>query len=298
MRLWYQAFPKSRSLPFTIAGESYGGHYIPMFADHIIKHNEISSDKIPLKSVMIGNGMYEESTQVTSSWDISCTNFTGYGPILSEKQCTKMSKDVKRCEYLGKACRAYPDDIICDAAADFCERTMMRPYEKTGRNFYDVSKPCEGYLCYPILSALETYLRKPEVRDAFGVDKAAPKFVGCSEKVGREFNKVRDIYEDTTPYLASILDHGVSALIYTGVLDWICAAPGGERVMQNMEWSHSAEFRYAQENDRRDWAGGVYWEAKNLRYARVHGAGHMVPYDQSETSLALVTSFLRGKELK
>src|SRR4051812_17146499 len=35
MKLWYKAFPNAKSLPFSIAGESYGGHYIPVFAEHI-----------------------------------------------------------------------------------------------------------------------------------------------------------------------------------------------------------------------------------------------------------------------
>lgn len=39
MRLWYKAFPESRSLPFSIAGESYGGNFSPScnaaFADQI-----------------------------------------------------------------------------------------------------------------------------------------------------------------------------------------------------------------------------------------------------------------------
>jgi len=30
MRLWYKAFPDSRSLPFSIAGESYGGQLSPL----------------------------------------------------------------------------------------------------------------------------------------------------------------------------------------------------------------------------------------------------------------------------
>lgn len=32
MDLWYKLFPEARKLPFSIAGESYGGHYIPVFA--------------------------------------------------------------------------------------------------------------------------------------------------------------------------------------------------------------------------------------------------------------------------
>lgn len=68
MRLWYKAFPDSQSLPFSIAGESYGGHYIPVFAEHINAMNKISKleDQIPLESVLIGNGIFSDFKQASS----------------------------------------------------------------------------------------------------------------------------------------------------------------------------------------------------------------------------------------
>lgn len=62
MKLWYKAFPEAKSLPFSIAGESYGGHYIPVFAEHINAMNEVSGldDQIPLESVLIGNGIFSD----------------------------------------------------------------------------------------------------------------------------------------------------------------------------------------------------------------------------------------------
>jgi len=84
MQIWYKTFPKSRALPFHIAGESYGGHYIPIFAKHIVDENaKASSDEqVPLESVMIGNGIFDNLRQQSSSWEISCTNVTGIGPLL------------------------------------------------------------------------------------------------------------------------------------------------------------------------------------------------------------------------
>jgi cathepsin A (carboxypeptidase C) len=46
---------------FAIAGESYAGRYIPVFADYIVTQNQKSEEtglpKINLKSVLVGNGL-------------------------------------------------------------------------------------------------------------------------------------------------------------------------------------------------------------------------------------------------
>jgi len=70
MQIWYKTFPKSRALPFHIAGESYGGHYIPIFAKHIVDENAKATkeDQVPLKSLMIGNGIFDPLRQAGSGW--------------------------------------------------------------------------------------------------------------------------------------------------------------------------------------------------------------------------------------
>lgn len=187
MRLWYTAFPEAKSLPFSIAGESYGGHYIPVFAEHIVAMNSIAGpdEQIPLESVLIGNGIFADTVQTTSYYDIPCTNVTGIGPLFNSSVCEKMSAAVPRCEYLLKACDEYPDPIICAASLEFCGEALSRPYFESGLNYYDVSKPCEGYLCYPIMDSITTFLRTEAVRTVLGVSKEAPRFQGCSNKVGK-----------------------------------------------------------------------------------------------------------------
>lgn len=171
MDLWYTQFPDSRNLPFSIAGESYAGHYIPIFASHINDMNKIAPPEaqIPLESVLIGNGIFADTIQLTSSYDISCTNATGIGPLLEDDICANMSAAVPRCEHLMKACGEYPDHLICGAAERFCRVELENPYTSSGLNYYDVSKPCDGPLCYPEVGWITDFLRQESVRDAFGV---------------------------------------------------------------------------------------------------------------------------------
>lgn len=227
MSIWYHAFPKSKDVGFSIAGESYGGHYIPIFASHIIAENELAieegraSDTIPLESVMIGNGIFDPRHQATSSWDISCTNVTGIGPLLGTYVCKKMESYINRCENLWKACYEYPDPLICDAAGGFCEKHLDEPYVRSGRNYYDISKPCVGDLCYPIEESITKYLNRADVRDAFGVDKAVGSFESCSESVFRDYNKLGDGNLPTTTFVTNLLDKGLRVLMYVGTCKYI-----------------------------------------------------------------------------
>ena len=53
LKIWKSKFPKYKDNAFHIAGESYAGHYIPVFAADALKKGNIN-----LKSVMIGNGFF------------------------------------------------------------------------------------------------------------------------------------------------------------------------------------------------------------------------------------------------
>ncbi|KAG9235078.1 putative carboxypeptidase Y [Amylocarpus encephaloides] len=251
--------------------------------------NTISTldDQIPL----------DDTKQASSYYDIPCTNVTGIGPLLKTSVCEKMAVAVPRCEYLMSACHAYPDPIICKASTQYCEKELALPYVESGLNYYDISKPCIGYLCYPIAESITKFLRTEKVRKAFGVDKAAPPYEGCSNTVGREFEKVNDFIIDTRPYVATLLHSGIRVLIYVGTYDWICNFVGNERVFGSLEWSGLAGFRYQQENNKQVWSGGLWWESGLLRYARIHGAGHMVPWDKPIEALKLFTSWLEKRAL-
>lgn len=178
--------------------------------------------QIPLESVLIGNGIFAETVQATSSYDISCTNATGLGPLLADDVCSRMADAVPRCEYLLRACEDYPDPLVCNAAGDFCGAELEAPYVRSGLNYYDVSKPCDGPLCYPIMKSITAFLRLGRVREAFGVNPQTPEFEACSNRVGGDFQAVNDGLIDTRPFVASLLHSDIRVMIYVGTYDWIC----------------------------------------------------------------------------
>lgn len=94
-----------------------------------------------------------------------------------------------------------------------------------------------------------------------------------------------------------MLNSGLKVLIYVGTYDWICNFVGNERWLDALEWEGAFGYRFASRFEQRPWIGGVTWEFRNLRYARVEGAGHMVPYDKPEEALHMVRTWLKGEAL-
>ena len=106
-----------------------------------------------------------------SKYDIVCTS-ASLPPVLPIETCVRMKKAVPRCEkLLRESCVDQFDSMGCEAAAAFCNTELALPFIQSGqcfssaddgpvpharwsfvgRNLYDISKPCVGTLCYPVM---------------------------------------------------------------------------------------------------------------------------------------------------
>jgi len=293
-----------------MAGESYGGRYIPVFAAEVYDQNtklvEAGLTPINLTSVMIGNGITDFATMMLSYYDMACTP-ASLPPILDISTCVQMKAALPRCEkWLKEGCIEQFDKINCDAAASFCNKYLVDPFFSTDRNPYDISRACDGpisdTLCYPVTKHIAAYLDRPEVRTLLGVDTSAitRNFSSCSNKVGHDFSTNLDEYHAATQhYIAALLERNINVLIYVGKYDWICNHVGNEAWTLALEWSGHEEFSA---QSLRDWkidgrSVGTTRCANGLTFATIEGAGHMVPYDKPKEALELVNRWLRQESL-
>ncbi|KAJ3979316.1 Alpha/Beta hydrolase protein [Lentinula detonsa] len=310
--IFFENFSKFKGRGFHMAGESYGGRYLPLFASAVYDQNavlvEAGLNPINLTSVMIGNGMTDYHTMVTSYYDMTCTS-ASVEPILDIGTCVAMKQIIPRCQkWMRESCVDQYDTINCGAASSFCQTMLTTPYRTTGMNPYDISVPCNGSieetLCYPVTVFIRDFLSQPSVRAQLGVDthpEVAVNFSSCDPDVGAAFDVTQDILHSSQDYVAALLERGVRVLIYVGSYDWICNWVGNERWSRDLQWSGQQEF--ASQN-LRDWivAGkkaGVTRSARGglFTFATVQGAGHMVPYNKPKEALALVQRWIAGEEL-
>ncbi|BGP06618.1 hypothetical protein JCM10049v2_002442 [Rhodotorula toruloides] len=304
LQIFFETFAdKFGNSEFFIAGESFGGRYIPVFADYILKQNQVAESKglrhINLVSVMIGNGFTNPLTQYASYYPTVCTNQTGYGPYVSPRECRKMQEALPRCQSLVKACW---DDLrnsaLCVSASVYCETRLTSPYFATGRSSYDMTKFGE----YEEEKWIAEWLNREDVRHELGVDldphgHGVKKFKGCSGKVFNHFDATGDGVKPSHPHVASLLNSQISVLLYVGTKDFICNWYGNNEWALQLEWDGAGEFRekelrswYASADEEKGEEGkraGVFRQAGGFAFATVEGAGHFVPYDKPREALAL-----------
>ena len=83
--------------------------------------------------------------------------------------------------------------------------------------------------------------------------------------------------------------------------DIICGAPLTERYLPVLEWPGASAW---EASSRTLWhdpvSGGVISGysrvAANLRQVVIRGAGHMVPFDQPQRALQMLTNFIDGRD--
>ncbi|KAF9444794.1 serine carboxypeptidase [Macrolepiota fuliginosa MF-IS2] len=306
--IFFENFSQFKGRAFHMAGESYGGRYLPLFASAVYDQNAVLVEAglapINLTSAMIGNGLTDSFTTLLSYYDAQCTPAL-FEPVLDISTCVDMKHKLERCDrWMRKACISHFDKIDCDAAYNYCGTTYVDPYYFSGKNPYDISKMCDGSveetLCYPQTVHISKFLSDPANRAMLGVDPSIKgNFTSCNMDIETSFILSGDFLHPTTDYVAALLERGVRVLIYVGAYDWICNFVGNERWTLGMDWSGKEEFGATK---KREWLvdgkrAGVTRSARGLTYATIDGAGHMVPYDKPKEALEMVQRWMAKEEL-
>ncbi|KAG7827867.1 hypothetical protein KL920_004117 [Ogataea angusta] len=292
LELFYQQFPHLLKNDFHIAGESYGGHYIPVFASEILTHADRSFN---LTSVLIGNGLTDPLNQYPFYERMACSTDGGYEPTLDESECEGMLDTLPRCLSLIESCYSSQSVFSCVPASIYCNNAQLGPFQKTGRNVYDVRKMCEGTLCYKDMEYIDQYLNQDFVKEKVGAE--VDTYESCNFDVNRNFLFAGDWMKPYHKNVINLLEQGLPVLIYAGDKDFICNWLGNQAWSNELPWSGHDDFESAELYNLTLNDGTTVGEVKNagkFTFARMFDGGHMVPYDQPESSLAMVNRWIAG----
>jgi cathepsin A (carboxypeptidase C) len=291
LKLFFKQFPEYTGQEFHIAGESYAGHYIPVFASEILSHKDRSFN---LTSVAIGNGLTDPLRQYDFYEPMACGK-GGADSVLSEDECQGMINSQSRCNSLINSCYNTESTWTCLPAAIYCNNAMMGPYQRTGKNVYDIRSECgESSLCYDDLENVDKYLNQDFVKKALGAD--IEEYSGCNFDVNRNFLTHGDWMKPYYKAVVDILEKDLPVLIYAGDKDFICNWLGNENWVRNLEWSGQKGIADAKVHP---WIvdgekAGTKFNYEKFTFLRVFEAGHMVPYNQPENSLSMINSWVAG----
>ncbi|KAH7098183.1 peptidase S10, serine carboxypeptidase [Auriculariales sp. MPI-PUGE-AT-0066] len=289
--MFFETFSQFKGRPFHIAGSSYGGRYIPVYASAIYDANRLAAAQgrtpINLQSILLGNGITDSSSMASTYYDMSCTN-ASLPPALPISTCVRMKQALPRCRtWIKAACDDHFDDISCNAAHQFCRDKLEAPFIGTGRNIYDMSQPCNGTIaetiCYPLTKEISKWLDRSDVRDVLGVSEYPYNFTMCSPKVFSRFRSTLDMHRGSKTYVSELLERGIRVLVYVGNYDWTCNWLGNLAWTNTLQWAQGEEFAAKQLGE---WTvdghrAGLTKTAGSLTFATVDQAGHMASSSSS-----------------
>ncbi|KAK2594491.1 carboxypeptidase C [Conoideocrella luteorostrata] len=291
MTLFFEQFPEYAKQDFHISGESYAGHYIPIFAAEILSHKERN---INLKSALIGNGLTDAYTQYAAYEPMGCGQ-GGQPAVLDQRTCQSMKAALPQCQSSIKACYD-GDESSCSSASNQCDGPMLGSFQETGLNVYDIRKKCVGGgLCYEELNWIQDWLNKKEVLKALGVE--VQSFESCNGQINGAFRQAGDWFLPIQNSVPGLLAQ-IPVLIYAGDCDYICNWVGNQAWTNALEWPGHDAFNNAKSIDLEAGSGKTYGSMKHangLAFLRVFQAGHMVPYDQPEGALDFVNRWVKGE---
>lgn len=298
LTLFFTQFPQYAKQDFHIAGESYGGHYLPVFAAEILSHE---NRNINLKSIMIGNGLTDGLTQYEYYRPMACGK-GGYDRVLDESQCQSMDNSLGRCQSLIQACYDSESIWSCVPAGIYCNNVMIGPYQRTGQNVYDIRSKCEdaSNLCYSALGYITKWLNRADVMEALGAE--VDGYDSCNMDINRNFLFQGDWMKPYFRLVPKVLKE-IPVLIYAGDADFICNWLGNRAWTEALEWAGHEKFKAAETKGLKLESGdnskdyGEFKSAQNLTFMRIYQAGHMTPMNQPEASLNFFNRWLSGEWL-
>ncbi|GJE85299.1 peptidase S10 serine carboxypeptidase [Phanerochaete sordida] len=313
LQLFLQRFPRYARAPLHIAGESWGGHYVPHIGAYVDAQNDrlVYAPRrgqlhVNLASLLLGNGLTEPASQLETPVDYLC-GAARYPPFKrDDSRCAMWRAAIPPCLRMIKTCYEYQNNATCGPATAYCWPAVFNaPLDaarEDGHNVYDLRKPCDespGGLCYSEFNAIELWLNKTSTKLELGVDPDYT-FRTTNPDVQFPFYHKGQALLNSAALLVPLINHGIRLLAYAGDVDGVCNYMGIELWMKRLEHKYHGEFEYG------PWSMWVlpsgYWAGAarsagngSVTYVRVFEAGHMAPFDQPEATLDMISRWVDGK---
>ncbi|KAF3903417.1 hypothetical protein ABW21_db0204789 [Orbilia brochopaga] len=285
LSLFFQEKPQYSKQPFYIWGVSYGGHWVPAFANEILSH---SDSKINLKGAIIANGITDSYNQVSHMPDMACGK-GGVKAVFNETICKELqSIHLPKAQKLITECNENANKTACVAAEDYWQANFIGRVKRAGYDESNISRKSREQTGP---SPFETFLNKPEISRALGTE--GHRFSIMREDTFSLFHDNGDVALSMVPYVKNIIKK-IPLLVYAGDKDYICDWMGVKAWTEALEWSGKAAFNKAglQTYTLKGKEVAQIKGTKGLTYARVFNGGHSADQEAPETVLALLNDFI------
>jgi len=294
LQQWFKRFPQFQGRAFYIAGESYGGHYVPQLANQVIDGNKNSKNiHINIHGILVGNGVTVNKLDLNSYMDVF-----GHHALISWAlfQKTKTACKGEYNAFVSNECNTLVNQVNSvvgnidpyDIYAPVCTSSHKKPYQPI-RFAHPLLKkkfdPC-------IDLHLTEYLNRADVRKAIHADPSAGEWEECTNKINYDFT-----YQDgqnIIPYYEKFFREQptMRILIYSGDVDSVISFVGTEQWIDSLNLPVKEDWRAWNTDEQ---VGGYVKAYTKLTFLTIRGAGHMVPYFKPKLGYTFFERFITGK---
>ena len=308
--LYNEKFPELKNNPFYIAGESYGGIYVPYLATGIIDYNEVTKPKPPFKinlqGFLVGNGAV--------NWNVDVGNALPYFAWSHDLIGTNtynmwVQNNCNANNIVGSACTMAMDEINV-------QMTNINIYDVYRNCIYNPigeSKKAKKYMAWrerfglkgevPCVDdmGLHNYLNNETVRTAFHIPTT---FTDTWEICSDTLNYTIDYAVGSYPlYKNTLLASNLRILIYSGDTDAAVPTNGTMtwlnmlsipnittwREWGNTEWGQVAGYTIDFQNSP---------TTAKLSFTTIKGTGHMSIQWKRPQGQYMFQQFIEGKSVQ
>ncbi len=273
---FYDMFPEYKENDLYIAGEDYGGKYIPPLARLIHVENEKLSKgkfKIPLKGIMIGGGLLDPQNQLHFSqyfYHAGILDNQGRDRVIDKEN--EMKSAIKNNDHIqAKSHRKSIEGELLSAGYS-PPLSMLDPS-------YDTSTYEE----------VKKFLKRKDIRKQL---HAGPSQFKNGRKVAENFKN--DIFSSVGDDLSTVLNYDkYRVLLYTGQCDLVVPATQMDSVIKNLSWGGLKAFEEADRNELKvdDVVAGYVKQYTYLTQIMVRKANHLIARSQPKWTLSFINYF-------
>jgi cathepsin A (carboxypeptidase C) len=127
LRLFFSnVFPDRARLPIHIAGESYGGHYVPVTVKYILDSREFHSKNAfwgNITSMILANSVIHRPQSSMGHYELLCSDYRG--KLWNETVCQRLADVLPKVEEMNLACEMSADGRTCFAMEDLCFKLSL-----------------------------------------------------------------------------------------------------------------------------------------------------------------------------
>lgn len=307
---FFEKYPHYKKNNMYLISESYGGHYVPLWAKEVIEHNKKHNNELNFKGFMIGNPYINfrtgTETQIETYW--------GHQKIpkhlwdkFTRKKCNKV--DFKKTRKISKSRkrRKYECNNLTykiekkvglhnPYAIDYplCMSNQMNQLimlqHKKNKTVKKVYKPCLDQFT-------KKYLNRKDVQKAINAKHQAIKWKPCSDITKYRYG---DSYNSQVPLINKMLNDKelkhLHVFIMSGTNDAICGTVGTQHWIQRLNIKdHRIWKQYFVHKEPAGYISTYKGDdKKRFIFATVNFAGHEIPMYKPQAAYELMEKFVKG----